>query len=144
MPEISTGCLLSAMFVDIIRASIHDRDRSLLYKMSDDEEDRPTSTYKTTILTGADNYARWDRWLYATRQRSPCLHHFQSAIISCQRGPEIRQSVCNHHTIALSCCPTVPFLGSTIYYRSQPAIALGRSQRSVFSIGWIEAGRSSA
>jgi len=26
MPEISTGCLLSAMFVDIIRASIHDRD----------------------------------------------------------------------------------------------------------------------
>jgi len=29
MPEISTGCLLSAMFVDIIRASIHDRDTSL-------------------------------------------------------------------------------------------------------------------
>jgi hypothetical protein len=26
MPEISTGCLLSAMFGDIIRASIHDRD----------------------------------------------------------------------------------------------------------------------
>jgi len=26
MPEISTGCLLSAMFVYIIRASIHDRD----------------------------------------------------------------------------------------------------------------------
>jgi len=26
MPEISTGCLLSAMFVDVIRASIHDRD----------------------------------------------------------------------------------------------------------------------
>ncbi len=26
MPEISTGCLLSVMFVDIIRASIHDRD----------------------------------------------------------------------------------------------------------------------
>jgi len=29
MPEISTGCLLSAMFVDVIRASIHDRDTSL-------------------------------------------------------------------------------------------------------------------
>ncbi len=28
MPEISTGCLLSVMFVDIIRASIHDRDRT--------------------------------------------------------------------------------------------------------------------
>ena len=28
MPEISTGCLLSAMFVDVIRASIHDRDKS--------------------------------------------------------------------------------------------------------------------
>jgi len=26
LPEISTGCLLSAMFVDVIRASIHDRD----------------------------------------------------------------------------------------------------------------------
>jgi len=26
MPETSTGCLLSAMFGDIIRASIHDRD----------------------------------------------------------------------------------------------------------------------
>jgi len=29
MPEISTGCLLSAMFVDVIRASIHDRDTRL-------------------------------------------------------------------------------------------------------------------
>jgi len=29
MPEISTGCLSSAMFVDIIRASIHDRDRNV-------------------------------------------------------------------------------------------------------------------
>jgi len=29
MPEISTGCLLSAMFVDIIRASIHDRDSAV-------------------------------------------------------------------------------------------------------------------
>jgi len=27
IPEISTGCLLSAMFVDVIRASVHDRDR---------------------------------------------------------------------------------------------------------------------
>jgi len=29
MPEISTGCLLSAMFVDVIRASIHDRDKDI-------------------------------------------------------------------------------------------------------------------
>ena len=28
--------------------------------MSDDEEDRPRSTYKTPILTGADNYAKWE------------------------------------------------------------------------------------
>jgi len=34
MPEISTGCLLSAMFVDVIRASIHDRDKSTIREIA--------------------------------------------------------------------------------------------------------------
>jgi len=50
MPEISTGCLLSAMFVDVIRASIHDRDTGL----------RPSHLASDSIIR------------YATENGRPC------------------------------------------------------------------------
>jgi len=50
MPEISTGCLLSVMFVDIIRASIHDRDKMM-----------PETEVKATVQKVLDEVRRLKR-----------------------------------------------------------------------------------